>query len=77
MRNNNRPTDNNGLEENRGHRGGRAQEVPAPSPAEIAAACEEIRKSWPAWRLRLRAGFSRWRVQSVHCRQLGRMLEHS
>lgn len=37
-----------------------------PTRAEIAAACEEIRKGWSRHRLNTRAGFVRWRLQSPH-----------
>jgi hypothetical protein len=59
------PSESTSIEENRGHRGGHNAEVAPPSPEEIAAACEELRKSWPERRLRLRAGFARYRVQRI------------
>jgi hypothetical protein len=38
-----------------------------PSRAEIEAACESIRESWSPRRLALRAGLTRWRLQSAAC----------
>lgn len=49
-------TDDNGLEENRGKRGGWTVKVDAPSPEEIRACCERIRASWRDPLLRLEMG---------------------
>lgn len=38
-----------------------------PTPAEIDAACEELRRKWTPRRLATRSGFVRWRLQSPHC----------
>jgi hypothetical protein len=37
-----------------------------PTRAEIAAACEALRKGWSQRRLNTRSGFVRWRLQSPH-----------
>lgn len=37
-----------------------------PTRDEIAAACEELRKTWSQRRLNTRSGFVRWRLQSPH-----------
>lgn len=51
-------TDDTGLEENRGKRGGPTVEVEAPTPEEIRAGCERIRASWRDPLLRLELGLS-------------------
>ncbi len=44
-------TDDNGLPQNRGRRGGGTTRPADPCPAEIARLCELIRQDWPEWRL--------------------------
>lgn len=51
-------TDDTGLDENRGKRGGPTVEVEAPSIEEIRQRCEVIRASWEDPLLRLELGLS-------------------
>lgn len=60
-------TDDNGLPQNRGRRGGGTLRPDDPSPAEIERLCEIIRQSWPEWRLN--QGRQEWVVQQ-HYSQL-------
>ena len=59
-------TDDNGLPENRGRRGGGTLRPDDPSPAEIQRLCEIIRQNWPAWRLD--TGREDWVVQEHYGR---------
>lgn len=54
-------TDDNGLPQNRGRRGGGTVRPGDPSPEEIERLCEIIRQSWPEWRLQ--QGREDWVVQ--------------
>lgn len=51
-------TDDTGLKENKGKRGGPTVEVEAPSEREIRQRCEVIRASWSDPLLRLELGLS-------------------
>lgn len=59
-------TDDNGLPQNRGRRGGGTVRPDDPSPAEIERICELIRQEWPE--SRLNQGRREWVVQEHYAR---------
>jgi hypothetical protein len=59
-------TDDNGLPQNRGRRGGGTLRPDDPSPAEIERLCEIIREQWPEWRLN--QGCREWVVQEHYAK---------
>ena len=59
-------TDDNGLPQNRGRRGGGCRRPDDPSPQDIERICRLIREQWPAWRLQ--QGRQEWQVQEHYSR---------